>query len=65
MYKLKRVYICDACDAVALPGSWLTPCGDIVRLLPKGYEKVGGMHFCSKCYEAFRAAVKSREVQHE
>ncbi len=54
MYKLKRVYICDACDAAALPRIRIFPCGGTYRALPEGWEKVGGMHFCPVCYEAWR-----------
>ena len=62
MYKLRRVYICDACDAVSLPGTWATPCGDIRKILPKGWEKVGGMHFCPACYEAWRLTVLRKDA---
>ena len=63
MRKIKRVYICDVCDAVELPRIRLSPCGMTHKTLPSGWEGVGSFHLCPACYEAFRQTIiKNREV---
>ena len=61
MYKLKRVYICDACDAVSLPKLRILPFGDDIKVMPAGWEEVGRMHFCPVCYVAYRQVVMQEE----
>ena len=55
MYKLRRVYICNHCGAVALPRV-LCVGMDIVRTMPSGWStRDGSFHLCPDCYRAYQA----------
>ena len=49
MYKLKYIYICDHCGAIALP--YVSDCGS---LRPDNWGSIGDkIHLCPKCYRAY------------
>lgn len=60
MLKLKKVYICDHCGAVALQerycfmeDSWTGP--------PDDWGRVHNMDLCPKCYQAYKILKKAAE----
>lgn len=56
MLKIKKVYICDHCNAVALPELYLIDgVDDIQRGMPEGWENLGSsMHLCPICSETYK-----------
>ena len=57
MYKLRRVYICDICDKVSLPGEYSSVFGDVIKSVPRKWQIVGKMHFCPVCYETWCSVI--------
>lgn len=53
MLKLKKVYICNSCGDIKLPLVKYAPCGAKFNKLPNGWKKIGTMHMCPGCAEAF------------
>ena len=61
MYKLKHVYICDHCNAVALPYYY-----EGFASRPNGWGVIGDkIHLCSKCYKAYIQLTEENEGYHE
>ena len=61
MYKLKRVFICDICENVALPREVPDNMDGVVKVPPAGWRSNGKVHICSRCRGASKEDV--REVQ--
>lgn len=53
MYKLRHIYICDHCGAIALPE---TVCfmGDSFKDRPNGWERLGKEDLCPVCYKSYK-----------
>ena len=62
MLKLKRVYICDNCGAIALPDYICAGLGDCVKVKPMGWGKFGGMDLCPECHRAIQRVFEDGKV---
>lgn len=49
MLKIRRVYVCDICDKVALPEYVIDGNGKMHRMRPSGWERIYEMDFCNVC----------------
>lgn len=53
MRKLKRVYICDHCGAVALEATYFFM-NDVWKEAPRGWTKLGKEDLCPECSEVYK-----------
>ena len=51
--KWARVYICDWCQTIKMPAVYYAGLGDVFKGLPGGWQRVGGLELCNKCFEKF------------
>ena len=65
MRKLKRIYICDHCGAIAIPKVDYFE-GYIFKSKPRGWTKLGKEDLCPECsliYEKFKKEVEGEKKE--
>lgn len=53
MRRRKTIYICNHCGVIALEEKKYLFGGGFVKLLPKGWTRLGREHLCPKCSEIY------------
>lgn len=60
MLKLRRVYLCDCCESVALP-RYLGTESQCYKILPDDWEHIAGKDLCPHCAHDFHILEKMKE----
>lgn len=61
MRKIRKIYICDQCGAIALQQYKYCMFGDVIKVEPKDWGKFAGMDFCPNCYAAIKDVFDKKE----